>query len=140
MSNRGLLLVEDNPDDEMLTVRALRRFASEQPLTVCHDGRQACSLLGLVETEEAPLDPLPQVVLLDLKIPKIDGHEVLAMIKHNDRTKDIRVMVLTNSDEPFDIDRARISNADAFVTKPVEFNDYLETISRETNRLLTVQD
>jgi two-component system response regulator len=120
-SLRAILLVEDNPDDERLTIRALRRSNITNEIVVAHNGEEALRLL-------ATLDPLPCVVLLDLKLPKIDGLEVLRQIRGSDRTRLLAVVVLTSSSEDRDIVESYSLGANSYVRKPVEFDQFNEAV------------
>ncbi|WP_204150132.1 response regulator [Leptolyngbya sp. CCY15150] len=118
---RAILLVEDNPDDERLTIRALRRSNITNDIVVAHNGEEAIQLLATIE-------PLPCVVLLDLKLPKIDGLEVLRQIRGSDRTRLLAVVVLTSSSEDRDIVESYSLGANSYVRKPVEFDQFNEAI------------
>lgn len=124
-----ILLVEDSPDDEMLTVRALRRAGLDDDIVVAHDGVEALDYLFATGTQ-AGRDGrrLPQVMMLDLKLPRIDGLEVLRRVRENERTRLLPVVILTSSDE----DRDRLAGyelgANSYVWKPVDFNDFAEAI------------
>ncbi|MBF2088594.1 MAG: response regulator [Synechococcales cyanobacterium K44_A2020_017] len=120
-SLRAILLVEDNPDDERLTIRALRRSNITNEIVVAHNGEEALRLL-------ATIDPLPCVVLLDLKLPKIDGLEVLRQIRGSDRTRLLAVVVLTSSSEDRDIVESYSLGANSYVRKPVEFDQFNEAV------------
>ncbi|HEY9818919.1 MAG TPA: response regulator [Candidatus Obscuribacterales bacterium] len=120
-SLRAILLVEDNPDDERLTIRALRRSNITNEIVVAHNGEEAIQLLATIE-------PLPCVVLLDLKLPKIDGLEVLRQIRGSDRTRLLAVVVLTSSSEDRDIVESYSLGANSYVRKPVEFDQFNEAV------------
>jgi two-component system, response regulator len=125
-----ILLVEDNPRDADLTIRALKRRNLANQLTVVEDGAQALDFLfcqGIYESRAAFHSP--KVILLDLKLPKVDGLEVLAQIKKNERTKSIPVVILTSSREDPDIKAAYELGANSYVVKPVDFDDFLEAMS-----------
>ncbi|TVQ19678.1 MAG: response regulator [Leptolyngbya sp. DLM2.Bin15] len=122
-SLRAILLVEDNPDDERLTIRALRRSNITNEIVVAHNGEEALHLL-------ATLDPLPCVVLLDLKLPKVDGLEVLRRIRGSDRTRLLAVVVLTSSSEDRDIVESYSLGANSYVRKPVEFDQFNEAVRK----------
>ncbi len=121
---KTLLLVEDNPDDEALTLRALRRNNIANEIVVARDGEQALDYLfgrnGHAGRE------LPQVVLLDLKLPKIDGLEVLKQIRANEATRRIPVVILTSSREEQDLMQSYDLGANSYVRKPVDFEKFLE--------------
>ncbi len=118
-----ILLVEDNPDDEMLTIRALQQGKLGHPILVAHNGQEALDLINRQ-------DPLPIVVLLDLKLPKIDGLEVLQYIRATPRTQCLPVVVLTSSNEERDIVESYQGGANSYVCKPVEFTEFVQAISQ----------
>lgn len=120
-SLRVILLVEDNPDDEHLTIRALRRGNVANEILVARNGEEALNLLFNLEA-------LPCVVLLDLKLPKIEGLEVLREIRANDRTHLLPVVVLTSSSEDRDIIESYTLGANSYVRKPVEFDQFTEAV------------
>jgi CheY-like chemotaxis protein len=124
---RYLLLVEDNPDDEALTLRALERHNLANEIRVARDGVEALGQLfedGEDCTRARAL--LPQVVLLDLKLPRIDGLEVLRRMRSHERTRRVPVVVLTSSTEEQDIVRSYDLGANSYVRKPVDFDQFLE--------------
>lgn len=121
MITRSILLIEDNPDDVALTLRALKKNILNE-VTVAADGAEALELLGAQ-------GPLPGLILLDLKLPKVDGLEVLRRIRASDRTEIIPVVVLTSSELDEDIIASYRNGANAYVRKPVKFSDFVEAIS-----------
>ncbi|HEX9538196.1 MAG TPA: response regulator [Streptosporangiaceae bacterium] len=121
MSNRTILLVEDNPDDEALMLRALKKNNILNKVTVARDGAQAIE--HLFNGPSADL-PLPSVILLDLQLPKVHGLEVLRRIRADERTQAIPVVVLTSSRLQEDILKCYRDGANAFVRKPVSFSDF----------------
>ena len=123
ISPRPILLVEDNPDDEMLTMRALRRSQITNPIQVARDGEQALEAILIAE-------PLPSVVLLDLKLPKIDGLEVLQRIRAHERTRLLPVVVLTSSSEERDIIESYSLGANSYVRKPVDFDQFSQAVAQ----------
>lgn len=127
MQHKTLLLVEDNPDDEALTLRALKKHNLANDIVVARDGQEALDYL-FAEGEFAGRDSnqLPQVILLDLKLPKIDGLGVLEKIRSNTLTKNIPVVVLTSSNEEQDIIRSYNLGANSYVRKPVDFAQFME--------------
>ena len=127
MSEKVILLVEDNPDDEVLTLRALQKSNIGNKVIVAHDGVEALDFLFCTGAY-AGRDPceLPQVILLDLKLPKIDGLEVLRRIRADERTKLTPVVILTSSKEERDIGESYQRGANSYVRKPVDFNQFLE--------------
>jgi two-component system response regulator len=118
-----ILLVEDNPDDEMLTLRALERNHIANEIVVARDGAEALDYLFGAGV-------LPQVVLLDLKLPKVDGLEVLKRIRADERTCLLPVVILTSSDEDQDIAESYHLGANSYVRKPVNFGQFVETIGQ----------
>jgi two-component system response regulator len=123
--NRPILLVEDNPDDEELTLRALKKNSILNEVVVARDGAEALEyLFGTGEHAGRDLSILPQVVLLDLNLPRIGGLDVLRRIREDSRTKLLAVVVLTSSKEEEDIIRSLSLGANSFVRKPVEFDEF----------------
>jgi len=127
MKERSILLVEDNPDDEALTVRALRKNNVVNEVVVARDGAEALDYLtGTGSYEGRDVEDLPQVVLLDLKLPKIDGLEVLRRIRSDDNTQLLPVVILTSSNEDRDLIEGYRLGANSYVRKPVNFDEFLE--------------
>ncbi|OOG27562.1 two-component system response regulator [Thioalkalivibrio denitrificans] len=126
-ASRRILLVEDNPDDEELTLMALRKNNIVNDVAVARDGVDALEYLFMEGRykDRAPAD-LPQVVLLDLKLPRIGGLEVLERMRANPRTRVLPVVVLTSSSEEEDIVSSYRLGANSYVRKPVNFNDFTE--------------
>ena len=123
---RVILLVEDNPLDEELTLRALQKGNVLNPVVVAHDGEEALDyLLGRGKHAASP-PPLPQVVLLDLKLPKVGGIEVLRMLRGAARTRVLPVVVLSSSNEEQDLLTSYELGANSYVRKPVDFAAFLE--------------
>lgn len=130
-NERTILLVEDNPDDELLTLLAFRDNEIENEVVVTRDGAEALDYLyGTGKFQGRDTSVLPQVVLLDLKLPKVDGLEVLKKIRQNDRTKLLPVVVLTSSKEETDIVRSYESGANSYIQKPVDFEQFSEAIKQ----------
>ncbi|MBW1868527.1 MAG: response regulator [Deltaproteobacteria bacterium] len=129
MDEKIIFLVEDNPDDEALTIRALRKNNILNEVVVARDGAEALDYL-FCRGEYADRDPglLPQVVLLDLKLPKVDGLEVLEQIRANKRTKCLPVVILTSSKEEKDIINGYELGANSYVRKPVDFQEFSEAV------------
>jgi two-component system, response regulator len=123
MKGGPILLVEDNPDDVLFTVRAFEKNKMQNEVIVAGDGEQALSYL-LPESGEPRL--CPSLVLLDVKLPKIDGLEVLRRIRADPRTASLPVVVLTTSSEERDIVESYRLGANSFVRKPVVFNEFLD--------------
>jgi len=127
MADKIILLVEDNPDDEKLTLRALHKNKISNEVVVAHDGVEALEyLLGNETQAGSNLNPLPQVVLLDLKLPKLDGLEVLRRLRAHERTKLLPVVILTSSNEEQDRISGYSLGANSYVRKPVDFNQFME--------------
>ena len=129
MSDRTILLVEDNPDDVELTLRALKKHNITNEVAVVRDGQKALDYL-LGGDEHAGCEPkgLPAVVLLDLKLPKVDGLEVLQQLRADERTKLLPVVVLTSSKQQQDMISSYQLGANSFVRKPVEFGEFAEAV------------
>ncbi len=128
-ADRVILLVEDNPDDEELTLRALRKHNIANEVVVARDGAEALEyLFGTGKYEGRDPSDLPSVVLLDLKLPKVDGLEVLRTVRENPRTRLQPVVILTSSTE----DRDRLAGyslgANSYVRKPVDFLEFTEAV------------
>jgi two-component system response regulator len=125
MTYQHILLVEDNPDDEALTIRALKKSNIGNKVIVAHDGAEAIDHLAAVES--GSISP-PVLVLLDLKLPKIDGLEVLRWIRASERARLIPVVILTTSREQQDVLAGHSGGANAYVRKPVNFADFVEAV------------
>ena len=124
MIEKVILLVEDNPDDEMLTLRALEKNNIENRVVVARDGAEALSLI--FNQTETGLSP--SLVLLDLRLPKLDGLEVLSRLRSDPRTKLVPIVVFTSSDEEQDILRSYTLGATSYIRKPIDFNQYSDAI------------
>jgi two-component system response regulator len=125
MSDKTILLVEDNSDDEALTLRALKKNNILNDVTVVRDGQEA---LDFFFGEGAATRPAPAVTLLDLKLPKVDGLEVLRRIRADERTRLQPVVILTSSREEQDmIDGYRLG-ANSYIRKPVDFTQFMEAV------------
>jgi two-component system response regulator len=123
------LLVEDNPDDEELTLRALKKNNITNKVVVARDGVEALDyLFGTGAHAGRDLHETPQVVLLDLKLPKVDGFEVLRRLRADNRTKLLPVVILTTSNEEKDRLNGYHLGANSFVRKPVEFDQFIEAV------------
>ena len=123
MNPGKILLVEDNPDDVTLTMRALKSHNITNDVVVAQDGVQALDYL-FGKQGRSPADDLPAVVLLDLKLPKLNGMEVLQRIRSDERTKLLPVVILTSSDEERDIIDGYSLGANSYVRKPVDFVEF----------------
>ena len=124
-----ILLVEDNPDDRDLTIRALRKNRVVNEIVVARDGSEALVWLFDEKRTAAGDTSLPTMVLLDLKLPKVNGLEVLAAIRENDRTRNLPVVVLTSSDEERDMGESQRLGA-TYIRKSVDFTEFREVIRR----------
>jgi len=122
-----LLLVEDNPRDAELTQRALKKSNVRNPIVHVGDGAEALDFLFRqgAYADRAPAD-MPRLVLLDLKLPKVDGFEVLRALRADERTRLLPVVMLTSSDEEQDVVRSYGLGANSFVRKPVDFAQFVE--------------
>src|SRR5580692_835121 len=122
-----ILLVEDNPDDEMLTLRAFKKSNILNEVKVARDGQQALDLL-LPTAKGAAASFAPQVVLLDLNLPKVGGLDVLRRLRANEATRFLPVIVLTSSKEDEDVIRSYSLGANAYVRKPVDFAQFTQAV------------
>jgi len=130
MGQRMILLVEDNPDDEALTRRALAKNNIQNEVRVARDGAEALEiLLGTGAHAGHPL--APEVVLLDLKLPKVDGLEVLRRIRADERTRLLPVVILTSSREERDVVSGYGLGANSYIRKPVDFGQFVEAVLNE---------
>ena len=129
MSDKVILLVEDNPDDEVLTLRALRKNNIANQVVVARDGSGALDYL-FAQNQYAGRDVTdwPAVVLLDLKLPKVGGLEVLKKIRNDERTRALPVVVLTSSKEEQDVTESYGLGVNSYVRKPVEFSQFVEAV------------
>ncbi len=131
MRSRDILLVEDNPDDEVLMLRALRKSNVVNQIIVVRDGAEALDyLFGEGEFAGRDTSVKPAVVLLDLQLPKIDGLEVLRRIRADERTRLLRVVILTSSDEERDIVNSYDLGANSYVRKPVDFGQFSTAVQQ----------
>jgi two-component system, response regulator len=129
MANKMILLVEDNPDDEALTLRAFDKNNITNDVVVVRDGAEALEWL-FAEGEYADRDATdhPEVVLLDLKLPKVDGLEVLRRIREHELTKLLPVIILTTSEEESDRLAGYSLGANSYIRKPVDFSQFIEAV------------
>jgi len=126
MAEKPILLVEDNPDDEALTLRAFRKNNIRNEVVVARDGVEALDyLFGTGAHAGRDVAELPQVVLLDLKLPKIDGLEVLRRIRADSRTRTLPVVILTSSKEERDLVDGYREGCNSYVRKPVDFEEFV---------------
>lgn len=129
MNKKIILLVEDNPDDEALTLRALKKNNVKNEVVVARDGVEALDYLFASGAYAASGgDVLPQVILLDLKLPKLDGLEVLRRIRADERTRLLPVVILTSSKEEKDLINGYGLGANSYVRKPVDFVQFTEAV------------
>ena len=122
MNNKAILLVEDNPDDEALTLRALKKNNIFNEVVVAHDGTEALEFL------HGNGHALPALVLLDLKLPKVDGMEVLRHVRAEPRTRLLPVVILTTSKEEQDLINSYELGANSYIRKPVDFAQFTEAV------------
>lgn len=127
---RSVLLVEDNPNDVELTLTALREASLANDVVVANDGEQALDYLLRRGTHEGRMGVNPAVILLDLKMPKVDGREVLKQIRDSEELRLIPVVMLTSSREEKDLYESYNNGANAYVVKPVDFDDFITAISK----------
>lgn len=129
MASKTILLVEDNPDDEALTLRALSKNNIGNELIVARDGAEALDyLFATGQYSGRDVSVGPQVVLLDLNLPKVTGLEVLRQLRANERTKHLPVVILTSSTEEQDRLHGYEYGANSYVRKPVDFNQFIEAV------------
>ena len=130
MSERYILLVEDNPDDEELTLLSLRKNNLAHDIVVVRDGVEAIEFLfGNGQYAHRDVAHVPTVILLDLKLPKLDGLGVLKRLRADDRTRNLPVVVLTSSSQDADVLASYNLGANSYVRKPVEFGAFVEAVS-----------
>jgi two-component system response regulator len=131
MEDKMILLVEDNPDDEALTLRAFQKNKIKNRVVVTRDGVEALDFLFCTGTY-AERDPreMPQIVLLDLKLPKVDGLEVLRRIRADERTRLLPIVILTSSNEEKDLIEGYKNGANSYVRKPVDFDQFVEAVQQ----------
>lgn len=129
MDDKIILLVEDNPDDEELTLRALKKNKIGNNVVVARDGAEALDFLfGTGAYAGRDIKDLPQVVLLDLNLPKVGGLEVLRRIRENETIRLLPVVILTSSKEEQDIVKSYSHGANSYIRKPVDFNQFVEAV------------
>lgn len=128
-----ILLVEDNPDDVELALHALKRHNLANTVQIARDGAEALAFIFGDGQDDAPQDRLrhrPRLILLDLKLPKVDGLEVLDRLKGDPRSKQIPVVVLTSSNQEPDLQRAYDRGANSYIVKPVNFEQFVDAVQQ----------
>jgi two-component system response regulator len=131
MSDKVILLVEDNPDDEALTLRALKKNNILNEVVVARDGEEALEyLFGTGKYEGRDTSIQPQLILLDLQLPKLSGLEVLKHLREDQRTALQPVVILTTSSEEMDISASYENGANSYIRKPVDFNQFIEAVKQ----------
>ena len=129
MLNQTILLVEDNPDDIALTLRALKQHNVQSDVVVARDGLEALDyLFGMGAHAGRDVETMPQLILLDLKLPKVDGMEVLRRVRADNRTCLLPVVILTSSREEQDLVDGYTFGANSYICKPVDFEQFVETV------------
>ena len=131
MSAKVVLLVEDNPDDEALAIRALQQNNIVSNIVVVRDGAEVLDyLFAQGNYADRDTSEIPQLILLDIKLPKIDGLEVLRRLRADERTKLIPIVIMTTSDEEQDRIKSYTYHANSFIRKPVDFKTFKEVIQQ----------
>ncbi|KUL04164.1 MAG: Response regulator receiver protein [Methanomicrobiales archaeon 53_19] len=129
ISKGTILLVEDNRDDELLTLRAFQKNRIANPIKAVRDGQEALDYLFATGSyAERDKNELPVIILLDLKLPKVNGLEVLREIRSNERTRVIPVIILTTSVEDEDVIGSYARGANSYIRKPVDFTEFVEAV------------
>lgn len=131
MANKFVLLVEDNADDELLTLRAFKKGRIQNEVIVVRDGEEAVEFIFCTgRYASRNIKDQPEVVLLDLKLPKLNGHQVLERIRANEATKLLPVIILTSSREERDLNQSYTQGANSYIVKPVDSAHFLECIQQ----------
>lgn len=131
INNKSILLVEDNPDDVELTLRALKKNNIANEVVVAQDGQEALDyMFGGGRYAGRDVNDMPAVVLLDLKMPKVDGIEVLRRLRADERTKTLPVVILTSSREEKDVVNGYKFGCNSYIRKPVDFTQFSEAIKQ----------
>ena len=129
MEDKSILLVEDNPDDEALTLRALKKDNNQNQVVVARDGAEALDyFFGAGAYTGRDMSVMPTVTLLDLKLPKVDGLEVLRRLRADERTRNLPVVILTSSKEEQDLLNGYKLGANSYIRKPVDFIQFTESV------------
>jgi len=129
MAEKVILLVEDNPDDELLALRALKKNNINNRVIVARDGEEALDYLFAREQyTDRDITQLPEVIFLDLKLPKIDGLEVIKRIRAHPQTQTVAIVILTTSSEESDIEASYRNGANSYIRKPVDFGQFTEAV------------
>jgi CheY-like chemotaxis protein len=128
MSDPTILLVEDSPDDVKLTLRSFEKQHVHNRIVVARDGVEALDYLFATGAHAAEQPLVPSVILLDLKLPRVDGFEVLRRIRADERTRQLPVVILTSSDEEADIAAGYDLGCNSYVRKPVSFGEFTEAV------------
>lgn len=134
MTRKHILLVEDNPDDQTLALRVLKKNNLVSEVSVASDGAEALEFLFAGDNARS----LPALVLLDLKLPRLGGHEVLRQLRADARTRHLPVVVMTSSSEEEDIRKSYELGANSYIRKPVDFNQFSSTVAQLGDYWLTI--
>lgn len=130
-SLKKILLIEDNKDDEILTIKAFRKNKLSNDIMVIRDGEEALDYFSHTGKYNSPeFEELPTFVLLDLKLPKVDGLQILKHIRSNERTKRLPVVILTTSKEQSDLVMSYELGVNSFVRKPIDFNEFMKAVNQ----------
>ncbi len=141
MSNKIILLVEDNPDDATLTLRAFKKNEITNQVTIANDGIEALDYLnGTGKFSGRDVSIMPAIILLDLKLPRMDGLEVLQQIRANEKTKLIPVIILTTSKEEQDIIDCYTYGANSYIRKPIDFDYFIQAIQQLASYWLVLNE
>ncbi|MFP4394806.1 MAG: response regulator [Anaerolineales bacterium] len=130
MHQKIILLVEDNPDDELLTLRALKKSKIANKVIITRDGAEALDYLFATGDYANRKPEMPELILLDLHLPKLDGLEVLRRLRSEERTKLLPVVVLTTSDQERDIAQSYNLGANSYIRKPVDFRQFTQAVQQ----------
>jgi two-component system response regulator len=131
MENKVILLVEDNQDDEELTIRTLKKNNILNDIVVAHDGIEALDyLFGTGKYKDRDMNVMPVIIMLDIKLPKISGLEVLKRVRSDEKTKLLPVVILTSSDEERDLIESYKLGANSYVRKPVNFSQFQKAVQQ----------